>query len=393
MDAQQLAKEVDTLVKRYCILPNEDAYVAVTLWVFHTHAIEAFEATPRLAIISPEKQCGKTRVLEVLALLCKDAKNTLNISVAAMYRFLDEQQPTLLMDEVDAVFNPKKPSEKSEELRGIINGGYRKNNPIIRCGEFGRRIDEFDAYAAMALASINALPDTVMDRAVHIIMRRRLPGETVASFRERTARAEALPLYEALAEWGAEASEVLPGIIERIILPKGLEDRPADIWEPLIAVADLIGGDWPDKARRASVNMTNAAQGNMDNSLGVKILRGIKQCFEEGVNINRPFQVKNYTTGKAENKRLPIVDCTGNSCKVSSGHLADYLNSIEGNQWAAWNGGSGINPNEIARYLKNYGIEGSVQVKIHKQNHKGYRQDQFEDVWDRYCKGNIEQAA
>ena len=88
-----------------------------------------------------------------------------------------------------------------------------------------------------------------MDRAVVVRMRRRAPDERVRDYRERTTRPEGDALRELLAKWAADVADWV-GDPWPQMLP-GVADRPADVWEPLLVVADLAGGDWPGRAREA----------------------------------------------------------------------------------------------------------------------------------------------
>ena len=97
---------VEDFIKRYVVLTDAQA-IAATLFVAHTWAIDAAETSPYLAVTSPEKRSGKTRLLEVLELLVRSPIRAANVSDAALFRLLAEKPRTLLFDEVDAIFNAK----------------------------------------------------------------------------------------------------------------------------------------------------------------------------------------------------------------------------------------------------------------------------------------------
>src|SRR5437879_5887516 len=51
-------------------------------------------------------------------------------------------------------------------------------------------------------------------------------------------------------------------------MPTGLNDRASDIWEPLLVLADLAGGEWPGLARQAALRLrASAREGNVIGSL------------------------------------------------------------------------------------------------------------------------------
>ena len=212
-----------------------------------------FESTPRLALLSPEKQCGKTRVLELLELLCAGAETLSDASPAYLYRRIGAGQVTILLDEADAIWKRGKSDETAEALRSIVNAGHRRAATVGRVEMNGQaaKLTRFPVYAPAAIAGIGNLPDTIMDRAVVVRMRRRAPGERVRDYRERITRPEGDALREQLAAWAADVAEPVGDPWPD--MPPGVADRPADVWEPLLMVADLAGGDWP-KLRPRSVH-------------------------------------------------------------------------------------------------------------------------------------------
>lgn len=169
--------ETAIFLARFVAFPSPEARDAVALWVVHAHGIEYFESTPRLALLSAEKQSGKTRTLEEIKLLAPHARHSSNLTCAALFRLVSAEQPTILMDEADTHFRPGE--QTHEELRGLVNAGHRKGAVAYRCVGQNQEVRPFQAYAAVALAGIGGLPDTVLDRAVLVRMRRRAPNEPV----------------------------------------------------------------------------------------------------------------------------------------------------------------------------------------------------------------------
>ena len=135
---------------------------------------------------------------------------------------------------------------------------------------------EFPAFAAVALAGLGKLPDTILTRSVVIRMRRRAPDEHVEPYRARIHEPEGWKLRGMLGDWTATAAETLTGYWPD--MPPGVTDRPADVWEPLLAVADAAGGPWPDRARDACTWLVrdNADRGI---SLGIRLLADLRDIF------------------------------------------------------------------------------------------------------------------
>ena len=104
----------------------DDGVEILALWALHTHAFESFAHSPRLAITSPEKGCGKTTTLDVLGELVARPLPSSNASVAAVFRIIEMAAPTLLIDEADTFL------KENYELRGILNTGHRRGGQVTR---------------------------------------------------------------------------------------------------------------------------------------------------------------------------------------------------------------------------------------------------------------------
>jgi hypothetical protein len=253
---------------------------AIALWTAHTHTFDAADATPYLSITSPEKRSGKTRLLEVLNEVVARPWMTGRTTAASLSRKIDKQEPTLLLDESDAAFNGDR--DYAEALRGILNTGHRRGGCSSVCVGQGKALDvqDLSTFCPKAIAGIGRLPDTVTDRAIPIVMRRRAPGEAVEPFRHRTAVTAAQPLHDALAAWAVDAVALLTEAEPSI--PDALDDRAADGWEPLLAIADLAGGEWPLRARGAALALSTGVARD-DDSIGVRLLSDVRSIFGEKV--------------------------------------------------------------------------------------------------------------
>ena len=131
--------DVAAFVRRYVVMSASQT-AATALWVLHTHAVDAAEATPYLAVTSAEKRSGKTRLLEVLELIVRSPLPTANISDAALFRAIGSLTPTLLFDEVDGIFRAR----DREDLRGLLNAGHRRGAVAYRCG--GKKMTELESF-------------------------------------------------------------------------------------------------------------------------------------------------------------------------------------------------------------------------------------------------------
>jgi hypothetical protein len=275
----ELLSDVRAFIGRFVAFPSPAALDAVTLWAAHAHLFDMVDNSPRLALLSPEPGSGKTRTLEVLELLVPQPMHVLSASPAAIFRTLAVEQPCLLMDEVEAVFNRRGSSDDgSEDLRALLNAGHRKGATIPRCVGPRHDVTKFPVFAAVTLAGLGDLPDTLTSRAVIIRMRRRAARERIQPFRRRLHAPEGERLREELVEWAAAVEDDVRNAWPE--MPDGVTDRPADVWEPLLAIADAAGGDWPTRARTACAEMVKVAA-SREASLGVRLLRDIRTVLQQ----------------------------------------------------------------------------------------------------------------
>jgi hypothetical protein len=342
----EILDSVMKFIRRFVSLSDAQARV-VTLWTAHTHAFEAADCTPYLAINSPEKQSGKTRLLEVVEKIVMNPWLTGRTTAAALVRKIDGEHPTLLLDESDTAFQQEK--EYVAALRGILDSGYRKSGKASLCIGQGAAIEvrNFHTFAAKAIAGIGRLPDTVQDRSLPIRLKRARRGQ-VERFREREAQREGSEIAARLAAWCAVNLEKLRQA--RPEIPAQLSDRQADTCEPLLAVADLAGGEWPESARVALVTLCGQAQAD-DGSFGVRLLQDIRAIFEEK-----------------------------QADEITSGQLCEALGKIETSPWGEWSQGKPITPTRLARMLKPFEI---VPDRIGGKGFqaRGYTFRQFEDAF------------
>ena len=168
---------------------------------------------------------------------------TQRVSAAALVRKIDKEKPSLLLDESDAAFRGDK--EYAEALRGLLNSGYRRSGRSTICVGQGANLTyrNFSTFSAKAIAGIGDLPDTVADRSIAIVLRRRTQDEPCSRWRERDGQAAAAPLHQALVVWAGRDALVETLRAMRPELPPALGDRQCDVWEPLLAVAQVAVTD------------------------------------------------------------------------------------------------------------------------------------------------------
>jgi hypothetical protein len=348
IDGEVLLKEIHAAFGRYVVFPSAEAHDAVVLWCAATHAQPAWEHAPRLTPVSPEKRCGKSRLMDITEAVCYQPLITVNASTAAVVRSITDDPPTLMVDEADTMFGTKKAAENNEDVRGILNAGHQRKRPYIRWDITTRSLEECPTFAMAMLAAIGDLPDTIMDRAIVIRMRRRGPGEKVAPFRTRR---DAPALHEIRAKLNTWVRSNIKSLqAAEPVLP--VEDRAADTWEPLFAIADLARGDWPERARKACLALTGEVP--EDGPIGTRLLADLKEVW-----------------GESDDRLFTTT-------------ILERLHALEESPWSKWGRTrEPLNANGLAGLLKNYRIS-STNVRIGDEQKKGYYRGELVDAWLRY---------
>ncbi len=339
------------IIERYVVTTPEQRLI-IALWIVHAHLVHRFEQTPYLAVSSPEKQCGKSLLLELTELLVPRPWLTITPSEATVYRHVDASMPTLLLDEFDAIFNPKS-AERYEGLRAIINAGHRQGATVPRCIGNTNAVVHFRVYCAKVLAGIGVLPDTIADRSVPIRLQRKKRSEKITRFRRREVAALAEPIRDAIAAWASKHGDAIAEA--RPVMPEELSDRMRDSCEPLLAIADALG--YGDEARTALVEILSEERVDSTERMQVKLLSDTRKLLADR-----------------------------EAAAISTSQLLNSLYLLDG--WAGYYG-RGLADRDLSKMLGQYGIHPmSVWVPATEteeaQNVRGYKRDAFVEAWDRY---------
>jgi len=336
----ELLNEVHNVISQHVVM-EQAAVVAGTLWIVLTYCYDAFRILPILAVTSPDKRCGKTTLLEVLAGLTNRALLASNITPSAIFRTIEKHRPCLLIDEADTFL------KDNEELRGVVNSGHTRQSAfVIRTNSNTMEVERFSTWGPKAISLIGSLPDTLNDRSISIRMKRKIVSEKVKKVSLNFV-AEHLNLRRKLKRWSADNAEFLKGITPAI--PETGNDRAEDNWLPLLSIAELAGGEWPERARKAMLTIEELSDTDTVRQI---LLRDIKTIFD-GLD------------------------------KISSKELVERLVEIEDHPWSDWSRGKPISQNGLARLLKPFGIASNT-IRFETERVKGYRADQFKETFKRY---------
>lgn len=343
VNGAELLEDLTAIIRRHVIADPVTIHAAA-LWATFTWFIDVLNVAPIANITAPEKRCGKTVLLGVLArLVCRPLPAS-NIAPAALFRALQLWHPTLLMDEVDAFL------AAHEEARGILNAGFTRDAAyVIRCVGDDHTPTRFSVWGAKALCGIGKIAGTLADRSIPLRLRRKLTGERTVKIRHADASAFA-ELGSKLARFAIDNREAV-----RTARPpevEGLNDRANDCWESLLAVAEVAGGDWPRIARSAAVSLHGLEEDAP--STGAELLASIQDAFD----------------GKRANS-------------LATTTLLEALAEDEEAPWAAWNRGKPMTSHQLAKRLSEFGIKPTT-IRIGLHTPKGYKREQFEEAFRRY---------
>ena len=359
MELPEILEGVRRLLCRYIVFSNEAQATAVTLWVAHTWVIDAFDYTPYLHISSPVRECGKSRLFECLRHLCRNPWLAIFPSEAVLFRKIHAHSPTILLDEIDTAFSDKIDPNK-EGIRAVLNAGFERGATVPRCHGQSHELKDFSVFCPKAFAGIGNIPETVASRSIKIPMVRRRKDQTVAKFRKRDVEQAALPIRQALKAWSSDNRVIAELRAARPEMPSGLGDRSEDICEPLLAIADMAGADWPALARAALVRLRDKGDTDEEETK-IQLLTASREIFQ---------------TWKPDH--------------ISSKDLLGELVNREGEPWAVWwkkdiDAGNTKGPGaRLAKLLRPFGIISRSIREPDGTTPKGYPRSAFNDAFARY---------
>lgn len=353
-------------INRYSAHLSEHEARVMALWAAHTWVVMAFYVSPRIIFTSATKGSGKTRQLELLEQVSASPQPTLNSTPAVMFRSIEQgrengQPPTILFDETDTIFTGNDTGNQVE-LKGIINGGYKKNGKVQRAQGDNFEVKTFSVFSPLALAGIAGnMPDTITSRSVVVEMRKRKASQAVEGYRERTAEAETRPVRAFFDQWSSdETVDSLKNRLDTVELPAGVEDREAEVWEPLVCIADMAGGRWPTWAREACTHFLSRPSLE-ERPRGVRLLEDIRTVMD-------------------------------GADSIRSTELCHRLNLLQESEWSGMTP-EGIRAHDVARELRRFGVapvkfrqgpKVATGYTVHPTGQNGRDQVGLYDAWERH---------
>ena len=343
VDTDALLLSLKRRMQRHVILSNEAATV-VALWVLFAWAHDtAAVHSPILRVTSPEANSGKTTLLSIVTFLTPRALLCVEISEATLFRGVELWQPTIIVDEADVIL------VNNEPLRAVVNSGWTRGAVVPRCIGDDKTPHAFPTFCPKALGMKGRkLLDTTLSRCIDIELKRKRAGEKVEHFRS-IDDAGLEELRQQALRWSIDNAESLKGAEPK--MPAGFENRLGDNYRLLLAIADLAGGEWPERARQAAQRISGTAD---TTSAGTRLLAAIRAAFDQTVGGD-----------------------------LSSAELVAKLTAEPDSEWAEWRSGKPITQAQLARLLRPFGVA-PCPVRIRDQQVRGYRRQQFVESWERY---------
>ena len=351
VDGAALLTGIADFVSTYVHLPTPAAST-VALWIVMTWLHDRLDLSPFLHLTSATRRCGKSALLEVIGTLVRRPLMTSHATVAAIFRLIERDGPTLLLDEIDRRFR----GADATELVGIINSSQRRQSAYVYRCTGGDDLTRFGTWCPKAFAGISQLPDTVMDRSVVLRLERQPRGtvprwrdhdrDLVAAFQRRTLR------------WVTDNVDAILAARSAVDFPDALHDRARDAWETLLAVGHVAGGEWAGSGRAWAACVYVDADAENEGGPEEQLLADLRAVFQS----------------------------EGDPPALATRSILDALHQMDFRLWSRYEKGKPLSPHGLARLLKPFHVT-STTVRLAGGILKGYKRDALDPLWKAYCPG------
>jgi hypothetical protein len=295
VDGRDLLNRIETLFSDHVIFRDARIPTLLGVWTLGTYFFKVFRFYGYLWVNSPVKRCGKSLVLDILSLVCFNSTPRLvNPSEASVFREVDSNDATLIIDEVESLSNGDK--DQKSELISLINSGFQKGSQASRVETKGKEfvVVYFNAYGPKVMAGIKSVTDTIEDRSFKIPMARKIKTETVKRFNLRVLDSKIESIKQDCFIWSLrhadDVSEVYQGMTD-VPGTESFDDRLKDILEPLVsigAVIDAEGGSKDAPMVRTLIGLARDLGQGRDNqealSESIPAVVNVMQRIIDGVN-------------------------------------------------------------------------------------------------------------
>lgn len=343
VDMDSLLNKIEDYVLKHTVLPD-GASTAVTLWCLSTYLINQFRIYPRLLVTSPQKRCGKSTLLDLIEAFSHKALLSSNVSTAVIYRVIEIEQPTLILDEADTYV-----ANSATDMTGIINSGHARNRAyVMRCNGDDNNPTQYSTWTPMVLASIGELESTIMDRSIIVQLKRKSDKDAVDRIPVDLVE-RALKPRQQLLKWAEDNAQLVKD--NPIEPPKIGNDRAVDNWLPLFTISKQVSDDWFEKCQKAYRLLE---EDGIEPELPTLLLQDLREIFG-----------------------------SQNADKLPSAELVKKLIVDKDKPWCEYKNGRPISQHQLARMLKPYGIR-PIVIRFDGETPRGYELTQLADAFDRY---------
>lgn len=260
-NGKDLIDRLTRFFSAHIIFRDERIPLLLAVWTMGTYLFKVFKFYGYILINSPVKRCGKSLLLDLLSFVCFNATPRLiNLSEAFVFRVVDRNDATLIIDEVESLGEGDK--EKKANLISLFNAGFQRGSQVPRVEAKGKGFEPvyFSAYSPKVFAGIRDIVDTVEDRSFRVTMMRKLRTETVSRFNLRKQEHEIEVLREDLYLWAlrnaADVGKLYEGS-DAFTEIEAIDDRQKDILEPLLSIAFLIDVESGEESLRTYTQLVD----------------------------------------------------------------------------------------------------------------------------------------
>jgi len=339
VETQALLHKISAKIRKYVVLRPE-AVTATALWTMTAWAHEGATHSPILAAISVEPDSGKSTLLGVLRFLVPKPFVSVEPTGPSVYRTVDREHPTLIIDEADDLFCRK------SDLRAIVNAGWSRGTRIPRQGRW------YDPFCPKILGILGKtkLPRTIASRSIILKMWPKKPDEKAEDF-AYADDPEFSTIRRKLARWAADNVRIIKDL--KPPQPLDFNNRLNSNWKLLLQIAQHAGGAWPEQACRSAIYLSRAPY---EPSVGVQLLAALRAMF------------------------------TKNRTEITSEQVVQELVADPDSPWHEYCYRGPITKNQVAALLRDYDIRPVVvhPTKRADFSRHGYRAAQFEDAFARF---------
>ena len=358
VDGNILLQDLTRFIARY-LHCSEHQRNLLALWTLHTYCLDSVQVTPFLAIESVHKQSGKTLCLQLLQLLCNSAVLTTDVGRGIISGHSSPRE-TLLFDDCHLTLGTRNRSRKPA-LQALLASSFHSS--LMTESTLGHV-----PFRAKAFATMGELPDAIVDRSIPIILEplprnenRWFSTNRIERFNLRRAEPDSESLRQRLSAWSRQhlqQLQQLPACAEQDFPPcfSPLGPRRMQLVEPLLQLADVVGGPWPSHIRKAIDYLFHEAD-NYHLCANRQLLEDLYVCFLS--------------------QRFPE--------RFSTSFLLVWLHSQQNRIWQA---DGPINAHKLAQLLGAFEITPRLQRMRMDEDERpvarGYQLADFIPAWRRY---------